>query len=368
LTNAANDVWAELRFSGLEQLPIGTVSISELVISDSPRLSGKDDKHIRILAESDNQLPPILVHRSTMRVIDGVHRVHAAKLRSQHQIQARLFDGDEPSSFVLAVHTNTTHGLPLSIKDRKAAAERILRYFPHWSDRAVGSVTGLAHRTVASVRAYIPEQEVQAGTRTGRDGRRRPRDNARRREIAARVLSDNPGASLREIAAKAEISPETARKIRRELATGRPSVPASDNRSVPASKQGPQRYAESRSSQEGGARAWHSLRADPAFRSTSNGHSLLRMLSVFLLLQNRSEQLVANLPAHCLAWVADSARACAQAWLDFAERVEKETDKKYLPPQVPPAIRIFMGTPGREPQGEAQPREGAGVSYTISRK
>jgi ParB-like nuclease domain len=340
--DAANDVWAELRFSGLEQLPIGTISISELVISNSPRLSGKDDKHIRILAESDSQLPPILVHRSTMRVIDGVHRVHAAKLRSEHQIQARLFDGDEPSSFVLAVHTNTTHGLPLSIKDRKAAAERILRYFPHWSDRAVGSVTGLAHRTVASVRAYIPEQEVQAGTRTGRDGRRRPRDNARRREIAARVLSDNPGASLREIAAKAEISPETARRIRRELATARPAVLASDNGTVPTGKQGPHRYADPRGSWEDGARAWHSLRADPAFRSTNDGRSLLRMLSVFLLLQSRGEQLVAGVPAHCITWVAGSARANAQAWLDFAERVEKEADMNYLARRLPSAIPYFL--------------------------
>lgn len=331
MTNAADDdVWGELRFPGLDELPLTTISIDQLIISDSPRLGGKDDKHIRILAESDSQLPPILVHRPTMRVIDGVHRVHAAMLRGEHMIQARLFDGDEPTSFVLAVLTNTTHGLPLSIKDRKAAAERILRYFPHWSDRAVGSVTGLAHRTVAAVRACPTGQDVQLDTRTGRDGRRRPRDSARRRELAASLLSDNPRASLREIAAIAEISPETARKIRRELASGRSPIPASSNGNGPAHRQGPQRRADSQNSPKDGAQAWHSLRADPAFRSTSDGHSLLRLLSVFLLLQSRSEQIVASLPAHCLARVADSARACAQAWQDFAERVEKEANEWML--------------------------------------
>jgi ParB-like chromosome segregation protein Spo0J len=49
-----------------------------------------------------------------MRVIDGIHRVEAAKLRGAKEIEARLFDGDESASYVLAVQANVTHGLPLS--------------------------------------------------------------------------------------------------------------------------------------------------------------------------------------------------------------------------------------------------------------
>src|SRR4051812_30365190 len=80
--------------------------ISTLLPADSPRLAGEDMQHARLLADSDAELPPILVHRKTMRVIDGMHRIRAAVLRGEDKIKAKLFDGCEEAAFVLAVEAN----------------------------------------------------------------------------------------------------------------------------------------------------------------------------------------------------------------------------------------------------------------------
>src|SRR5579862_6566295 len=100
--------------------PVTKVPIALISDGASPRRSGPDLEHIRALAESDDPLPPILIQRSTMSVIDGMHRVLAAKMRGQEEIEARLIDGDQAICFVMAVSVNVKHGLPLSLDDRKA--------------------------------------------------------------------------------------------------------------------------------------------------------------------------------------------------------------------------------------------------------
>ncbi|MFI6044237.1 ParB/RepB/Spo0J family partition protein [Nocardia sp. NPDC051321] len=95
-----------------------SVPISELQITDSPRFVGVDTDHIRVLAEVEESLPPIIVHRSTMRVLDGVHRLRAAQLLDRTEIVACFFDGDDADAFVLSVERNISHGQPLSRPER----------------------------------------------------------------------------------------------------------------------------------------------------------------------------------------------------------------------------------------------------------
>jgi ParB-like chromosome segregation protein Spo0J len=286
-----------------ERLPRATVALSALAEADTPRRSGESLKHIRRLAESEDELPPILVHRPTMRIIDGMHRFRAAQLRGQRDIEVRFFDGDEASSFVLGVQANIRHGLPLSLADRKAAAARVLALYPHWSDRMIASATGLAAKTVGTLRPAGDDQHLDA--RVGRDGRTRPVNGAERRRLAARLLAENPDASLREVARKAGISPETVRAMRAQ--SGRPAEPGQ-----PADPAPP------------GTQALRALRGDPAFRSTESGRSLLRMLATFLIIEERGEQILGDAPAHCLIRVAEAAQACAYGWQGFAERAQQQ--------------------------------------------
>ena len=67
-----------------------------------------------------------------MRVVDGMHRLQAARLNGAKTIVARFFHGDDEAAFVEAVKSNIAHGLPLSLADRKAASLRIITAHPPW--------------------------------------------------------------------------------------------------------------------------------------------------------------------------------------------------------------------------------------------
>src|SRR5579859_6633506 len=101
-----------------------TLPIASLLPGDCLRLSGTDKAHVKRLAEAWGELPPIVVHWPTMRVIDGMHRVRAAVHNGKEQIEAEFFDGSVEAAFVRAVELNTAHGLPLTLAERKLATAR----------------------------------------------------------------------------------------------------------------------------------------------------------------------------------------------------------------------------------------------------
>ncbi|MFD2420534.1 ParB/RepB/Spo0J family partition protein [Amycolatopsis pigmentata] len=317
------------------------VAIALLNPGDSPRLDGENIEHVRLLAESGNELPPILVHRPTMRVIDGMHRLQASQLRGDTTINVRFFHGEDRDAFVLAVRSNVTHGLPLSLGERTAAARRIIVSHPHWSDRAIASISGIAPNTVASLRRRVA-RDTPGGTtiagRIGLDGRVRPLDRERRRQHAEELMRANPHSTLREIARRADISLGTAQDVRRRLGrrenpelgnphrtttlseeTGsehRPAVPEPRTRSdsvesAPAAND-PHRED-----------ILDSLRSDPSLRFTEAGRSLLRLLQLHALTAEQWDQMVNKLPAHCTELVATMAAECANTWSEFSERVRR---------------------------------------------
>ena len=196
------------------------VPLNELLAADSPRLAGEDESHTLRLAEVANQLPPILVHRATMRVIDGMHRVRAAIAAGKHEIQVRFFDGDEDEAFLHAVKENVTHGLPLSLEDRRAAAQRIIIRSPHLSDRAIGRYTGLSDKTVSTIRQRSTAEGAQTSMRVGMDGRARPLHSFEGRQRAVELWTARPDASLREVAAIAGVSVGTAHDVRKRMERG----------------------------------------------------------------------------------------------------------------------------------------------------
>lgn len=186
-----------------------TVPVLALRAAGSPRLNGEDKAHIARLAETETPLPPILVNRRTMRVIDGMHRLMAASLQGRETIDVIFIDGSEAGIFVRAVQENIAHGLPLSQADRRAAAERIIASHPHMSDRAIGHSADLAAKTVAGIRKRSSEDLPQSNARVGRDGRVRPLNSGEGRRRAAELLVQQPEASLRDVARAAGISPAT---------------------------------------------------------------------------------------------------------------------------------------------------------------
>ena len=302
------------------------VPIGFLLPADSPRLAGEIEEHARALADSDAVLPPIVVHRATMRVVDGMHRLRAAALRGDRHIRIRLVEGSADDAFVLAVKLNAEHGMPLSRQDRTAAALRIIESHPHWSDRRIASVTGLSPGRVGVLRNRDGAPPAQLSGRTGRDGRIRPVNGAAVRIAASRVIAESPGASLREIASRSGVALATACDVRKRIrlgqdpvppklrSTGTPSPPAPGAREPDPPVQPPAGVV----SESVLAR----MRRDPSLRMSQAGRALLHLLASHLLTDEQLGDLLAGVPAHRAADAAHAARLCAERWLQFATAVE----------------------------------------------
>jgi DNA-binding NarL/FixJ family response regulator len=307
----------------VEHEPVVRVAIDSLRGADSPRSSGVDAEHARALAETDLTSVPIIVHRWTMRVIDGAHRVRAAVLRGETEISARFFSGDEKNAFVLAVLANIAHGLPLSLTERKAAAARIVASHPQWSDRKIASLTGLAAKTVAATRCPT-EENGQLDTRVGRDGRVRALNSVEGRRIASEIIANQPNLSLRRIAEQAGISPETVRNVRERLRRGESPIPAGRRGKQPGalSEDGTPGPTPSRASIVVETSVMRTLWADPSLRLTGVGRHLLRLLDLNRMLAEHWRQLADDVPPHTAGRVADVARKYAEAWQRFADHVD----------------------------------------------
>jgi ParB-like nuclease family protein len=286
------------------------VPIEALRPGDSPRQGGTDAAHTRRLAESAASLPPILVHRSTMRVIDGTHRVRAASMAGLREIDAQFFDGGADEAFVLGVTANVTHGLPLSLADRKAAATRIARSHPHWSDRAVARVAGLSPKTVGAIRRCATEEIPQSHSRIGRDGRPRPVDAAVGRRAASEIIARHPDMSLRDIGRTAGISPGTARDVRERMRRGEDPLP-------------PRQRAAGTDAVPGDHAVLGALVRDPVLRGTEEGRVLLRWLTGRLADPAGWADRAGSVPEHCRELVARVAWQHARTWRQFAERLDQ---------------------------------------------
>lgn len=303
-----------------------SVPIDSLLPADSPRAAGEDPKHIRVLAVIETKLPPIIVHRQSMRVIDGMHRLGAAKIRGDENIEVQFFDGSEQEAFVIAVRANIAHGRPLSLKDRTNAAERIMASHPGWSDRSIADAAGISARMVAKIRQRM-ETEVdavgKARFRVGRDGRTRPVDSAQGRITAAEVMKEFPGASLREIGSRAGISPATARDVRRRVQRGEDPVPATrgDSPRRPAAPQAP---AGVETVEEPDLDLMlQGLRADPSLRLSESGRGLVRWVTTKVVRPGEWAGVSDELPPHATYILADIARRCADEWSHVAEELQR---------------------------------------------
>ncbi len=299
--------------------------IASLWPGDSPRLQGVDQEHVARLAEIETPLPPILVDRRTLKVIDGMHRLLAALAQGRRTIHAEFFDGTEEDAFLCAVMANVTHGLPLSQAERRAAAARIITSQPRMSDRAIARASGLGAKAVAAIRRNAVGAAPCMGTRIGMDGKVRPLDAAEGRRRAAEVLAERPEASLREVARITGISPATVSDVRKRLQEGRPPTPV---RSATTAHSRHFRKAKDdrkgRPEQVNPVPVVEKLLRDPSLRHKEEGRHLLRLLQQNAIGPEVWYELTTAVPPHCGALIGKLARQFAQSWLGFAEELDEQ--------------------------------------------
>ena len=341
-----------IRYSELSDLNVALgapqmVAIRSLSFGESPRSQGENVEHTALLMECEGSLPPILVHRPSMQIIDGFHRVRAAQAKGENVIEAVLLDGSTESAFVTAVAVNLGNGLPLSMEDRRRAAARIVHSHPHWSDRAIARLVGLSAKTIKTIRC-TSDEVLTLDSRTGRDGRVRPVDAAAGRLAAAEYLTAHPQSSLRTVAKYAGISPNTVRDVRNRMLRGddptrcstqtmTSSTPSPARRAVPSNPvpppPAPPRIAETSCTEVRPLVA--SLSRDPAIRMTEAGRELLRWLHLHMVEDVDVAALLAAVPGHRQSQLAEIAARCAVNWSVIANKMSPPSSAVRKPRAVP---------------------------------
>ena len=205
---------------------VGTIAIDAVHVGPSMRAAGIDPRHVAALAEVAAHWPPIVVNRADSSVVDGHHRIAAARQLGLRELCVTWFDGSAEDAYLEFVRCNVGHGLPLTLAERRHAARQMLRSHAERSDRAIASVCGLSPTTIARLRKELGLVERagdgprDARGRVGLDGRMRPLNGMALRARIAQELALRPEASLRAIAGTVGASPETVRSVRNELRAG----------------------------------------------------------------------------------------------------------------------------------------------------
>lgn len=352
LLNAVNDI------------PEINVSVDSLIAGFQLRRGGTDAGHVRLLAEAaaSASLPSILVQKSGFRIIDGLHRLQAAKLRSEPSIKARIVDCTDEEALVLAVKSNTLHGLPLTRADRVSSAERILTAHPDWSDRAVAEITGLSAKSIASLRCSSAGSMQFGGKRLGRDGKRHPVMPGEARRRAAEYIRSHPDASLRQIARETDVSLGTASDVRERLrGEAGPSLRAAEPAQRPSQSAEPTPFPGRRAADpvantadpvantadtavprtvtsihrqaqayNAGRLFWVAvsakLAADPSLRYTEGGRAFLRWMATRSMQADEWRGFINAIPERWLHDVSRIAIGMSDEWRQFAEHLRARID------------------------------------------
>jgi len=212
--------------------------VSELGVGEGIRSGGLDERHVELLMECVDAWPPIVVWGENLVVVDGCHRVEAARRLGRLSVVGHRFLGSAEEAFIEAIRRNVSHGLPLCVADRRRAARRVLLRNPDWSDRRIASLCGLSDKTVGRIRSVESLGIVAVDRRVGRDGKVRPVQPGEVRDRVRKALEENPTGSLRAIAAVAGASPETVRSVRARVQMGDTGLHVAD-RPAPAGKPSP---------------------------------------------------------------------------------------------------------------------------------
>ena len=142
------------------------IRIEDLVVDPSIEIRSEERSKevIEVLSEAREELPPIVVDQNN-RVIDGIHRLEAHKLNGDEEVDAEVIvAADDISAIMIALRRNSTHGVTLSGKSRRANAIRLFdagKTIPE-----IGKALGVSNR---SVDRYLDAEKARIKEKQQRD-------------------------------------------------------------------------------------------------------------------------------------------------------------------------------------------------------
>lgn len=309
-------------FDSCSLTEVAVVALASLPVGHAWRAHGLDDARVTALAARYPQLPPVLVRRDDLLVVDGAHTVAAARRLGMQVAHVRWFDGtwvDAAEAFV--TRNSIANSLPLSTEDRRAVIHSTLHAEPTWSDRRIAQVCGVSPKMIARIRSAAPSlrpAHAVGEKRVGRDGRARPVRAGAMRVLIAQMLDEQPDASLRTVASALGVSPETARSVRRDREVGQESRMVGWHGSSTAFDE----LALVRIRRESPA-PW---RGDHAFKSTSAGEEFIGWFEATNIGDEPCR--ADDVPLSRIYEIADEARRRATFWSEFADSIERRARRR----------------------------------------
>ncbi len=297
-----------------------SVALADLSVSTSFREGGLNEEHVQRLVALAGHWPPVLVNRPDGLVIDGAHRVEAARVLGLDRVEAWYFDGDPDDALIEFVRRNVHQGLPLTLRERKRAADHVLAAHPEWSDRRIAELCAISPKTVGRLRGKKTVRptggilQLDARTRIGRDNKWRPVHSASVRSRVAEALKEHPGASLRTVAKSVGVSPETVRIVRMNMEAGH----APDVAPEPPQFGSVPRLPEASVS-------WDQ---DLALVSSEDGEDFVAWFDRTTLTNEECWHFLDSVPLSRIYEIADEARRRSEVWTQFAKSLDVRWSKR----------------------------------------
>lgn len=126
------------------------------------------------------QFPAIIAFRfhadSELVVVDGFHRLAAARKAGAKEILVEVKLGDRKAATKAALASNATHGLPRANRDKKRAVQTAICEFPGLSARKYAEMCAVSVDLAArTLRDKVSADDTSSSShRIGKDGKRYP--------------------------------------------------------------------------------------------------------------------------------------------------------------------------------------------------
>jgi ParB-like chromosome segregation protein Spo0J len=177
----------------------------------NPRHEGIDQKVVDHYALLFREViwPPVLVHRESRKLIDGWHRVEAAKRAQVYTIGVQYVDEPLENCFAIAVKANLGHGVALTKEDRFRAINKMLRQ--SWTPERISEALGIP-------RIMIDRTEKAENLRIGLRAENRPGANLSTESLAEVVrLPREDQVELADMAIEVSAKPGDVRRAVRAV-------------------------------------------------------------------------------------------------------------------------------------------------------
>ena len=121
-------------------------------------------EYAALLMEGVN-FPPVVLFDDGVKkyLVDGFHRVYAAKRVGRDRMQAELHRGSKHEGFMYSLRANAAHGLQRTNEDKRHGVLKLLEDFEYSdkSDREIAALCAVSHTFVARIRAGMKTASVR---------------------------------------------------------------------------------------------------------------------------------------------------------------------------------------------------------------